>query len=71
MSKLLGIALIIGGTLVGLILFWLMNIYLDEQRFSAGTAVVFIVVTFLLFVIPQWLIGFYLVRQKNDHSKPL
>lgn len=67
MNKLLGFALIIGGTLVGLILLWLLNIYWQEQRFSAGTAVAFIIVTFLIFVIPQWVIGFYLVKHKNDH----
>ena len=65
MSKFLGFALIIGGTLVGLILLWLMNIYWQEQRLSAGTAVAFIIVSFLLFVIPQWVIGFFLVKQKS------
>lgn len=65
MSKFLGFALITGGTLVGLILLWLMNTYWQEQRLSTGTAVAFIIVSFLLFVIPQWVIGFFLVKQKR------
>lgn len=70
MTKLLGIALLIGGSIIGLILLWLMNIYINEQKLSMATAVAFILITFFLLVIPQWIIGIYLVKTDKNHSDP-
>jgi len=67
MTKILGIALLIGGTIVGVILLWLMRVYLNEQRLSTATAVAFLIISFILFVIPQWALGIYLVKTINDH----
>jgi hypothetical protein len=70
MTKLLGIALLTGGSIIGLILLWLMNIYIDEQKLSLATAVAFLIVSFLLLVIPQWAFGYYLIKTGNNDRYP-
>jgi len=62
MEKFLGIILIIGGLLVGGVLFWLMNLYAAEGLLSIGLAFIAGLAGFLLLVLPQWLLGVYLLR---------
>lgn len=70
MQKLLGAGLIIGGTLVGLILLWLMNIYVTEDKLSTTMAIFSLILGFILIVIPQWAIGFYIIKSGKSHSEP-
>lgn len=68
MFKLLGVALIVGGLLVASVITWLMWWYVAEELLAGQTAVIGAGVGLLLFVLPQWILGVYLLwpnsRQK-------
>lgn len=61
MGKFLSFVLFIGGVLVSIVLIWLMNLYVAEGFFSQPVAVIAAALGILLFVLPQWGLGFYLL----------
>lgn len=62
MQKLLGIALLIGGFLVGGIVVWLMALYVEEGLLEGGTAVIGTIIGLLLLALPQFILGVTLLR---------
>ena len=56
-SRLLGIALIAGGAIVGVIMMILMSNYASEGKFTSTTATI----AFILLVLPQIGLGVYLI----------
>lgn len=61
LSKLLGIALIAGGAVVGVILMVLMSGYAASGQLSSTTATLLVMAALLLFVLPQIALGVYLI----------
>lgn len=61
MQKLLGLALIIGGFLVGGIVVWLMALYVGEGLLDGVTAVIGTIFGMLLLALPQFILGGYLL----------
>ena len=70
MHKLLGIALLIGGSIVGIILLWLMILYLNEGLLSVTAVIIGIIAGFGLLVMPQWVIGIYMLKAGQEDSNP-
>lgn len=62
MQRFLGIALLIGGLLVGLIVLWLMWLYANEELLATGTAVTGALAGLLILALPQFILGVYLLR---------
>jgi hypothetical protein len=60
-QRLLGIALITGGTLVGIIIMALMASYVRSGHFTAATATFGVIIALLLGVLPQFGLGAYLI----------
>ena len=60
-SRLFGIALIAGGTIVGIILMILMSNYASSDIFTSKTATIITIMAFLLLVLPQIGLGTYLI----------
>jgi hypothetical protein len=60
-SRLLGIALIAGGAIVGIVLMVLMSTYAGEGTFTPTTAAIGVIVAFILLVLPQFGLGVYLI----------
>ena len=61
MSRLLGIALIAGGALVGIIMMILMSNYASEGTVTSATATIAIIAAFIILVLPQIGLGVYLI----------
>ena len=67
MGKFLGIALIVGGLVVGIIVVVLMNVYRSEGNLTAGAATLGMALGLLILVLPQWGFGaFFLWRGQQD-----
>jgi hypothetical protein len=62
MHKLLSIALLIGGLLVGGVILWLMRLYVAEGLLSGATAVTLSLIGLLLCALPQFILAAYLQR---------
>ncbi len=62
MERLLAITLFIGGTLVGAVILWLMNLYARDGRLAPAVAIIGAILGLLLFVCPQWVVGWYLLK---------
>ncbi len=62
MHKFLGIALCIGGLLIGGIIVWLMWLYALEDRLTDITAVAGAILGLLVLSLPQFILGAYLLR---------
>ncbi|PID85398.1 MAG: hypothetical protein CSB13_08285 [Chloroflexi bacterium] len=60
-SRLLGIALIAGATIVGIIIMILMSNYAQTGTFASSEAILFVIIAFLLLVLPQISLGLYLI----------
>jgi hypothetical protein len=60
MGRTLGIILLIGGTLVALVIGWLMLTMSGEGSTTSSGAVLGFALAFLVLVLPQWAIGAYL-----------
>ena len=60
-SRLFGIALIAGGTIVGIIMMILMSNYASNGIFTPATATIATIVAFILLVLPQIGLGVYLI----------
>ncbi len=60
MGRTLGIILLIGGTLVALVIGWLMLTMSSEGSTTGSGAVLGFTLAFLVLVLPQWAIGAYL-----------
>lgn len=60
-SRLLGIALITGGVIVGLIMIVLMSNYASEGKFTTIGATMAVIAAFILIVLPQIGLGVYLI----------
>ena len=75
-EKLLGIALIAGGALVGIIVMVLMSGYARSGDFSTGAATIGVILGFVLLVLPQMGLGVYLIwhdiqTEKNDSDESI
>lgn len=68
MGKTLGIILIIGGIVVGGIIFALMSVYRSEGSLTAGAATLGIVIGFLVLVLPQLGFGAYLLMRGRQEA---
>jgi multisubunit Na+/H+ antiporter MnhE subunit len=66
MHKLLSIALIIGGLLVGGVILWLMRLYVAEGLLSGVTAVILSLIGLLLFALPQFILAAYLLYTRKQ-----
>ena len=60
-SRLLGIALIAGGTIVGIIMMILMSNTASEGKFTSAAATITVIAAFILLVLPQIGLGVYLI----------
>jgi hypothetical protein len=60
-SRLLGIALIAGGTIVGIIMMVLMSNYAGEGKFTPTSATIGVIAAFIFLVLPQLGLGVYLI----------
>jgi hypothetical protein len=60
-TRLLGIALIAGGTIVGIVLILLTSNYVSGGTLSTTTATLAVIVSFLFLVLPQIGLGAYLI----------
>jgi len=60
-ERLLGIALIAGGALVGVVVIVLLSGYARNGGMTAVAATIGVVIAFLLFVLPQFAFGVYLI----------
>lgn len=60
-QRLLGIALITGGTFVGIIIMALMASYVRSGHFTTATATFGVIIALLLLVLPQFALGVYLI----------
>lgn len=69
MGKTLGIALIIGGTLVGIIIIWLGNIYLQQGDLDSRTVVISTAFGIILLVLPQISFGIYLWLRERQYTE--
>ncbi len=68
MGKTLGIILIIGGIVVGGIIFALMSVYRSEGSLTSGAATLGIVLGFLVLVLPQLGFGAYLLMRGRQEA---
>lgn len=59
--RLLGIALIAGGTTVGIAMMVLMSSYVGTDNLTAATATIIVIIAFILLVLPQLGLGAYLI----------
>lgn len=67
MGRFLGIALLVGGLLVGIVIVNLMNTYRAEGTLSAGAATLGTALFLIVLVLPQWGFGaFFLWRGQQD-----
>ncbi len=72
-SRLLGIALIAGATIVGIVMMVLMSNYAQAGTLTPSGATLFVIIAFLLLVFPQFGLGIYLIwdsLQEKDLSSP-
>jgi hypothetical protein len=60
-TRLLGIALIAGGTIVGIVMMILMSNYAREGIFTPTNATLAVVTSFIFLVLPQIGLGVYLI----------
>jgi hypothetical protein len=60
-SRLFGIALIAGGTIVGLLIMVLMSNYASDGKFTTASATLAVIAAFILLVLPQIGLGIYLI----------
>lgn len=60
-SRLLGIALIAGGAIIGVIMMLLMSNYASKDKFTPTGATIAVIATFILLVLPQIGLGVYLI----------
>ena len=60
-SRLIGIALIARGTLIGLIIIGLISNYATTGIFPAATATIAVIAAFIFLVLPQIGLGTYLI----------
>jgi uncharacterized membrane protein YcaP (DUF421 family) len=60
-SRLFGIALIAGGTIVGIVLMILMSNYAKNGVFTSTTATIITIAAFIILVLPQIGLGSYLI----------
>ncbi|MGB4873278.1 MAG: hypothetical protein WBP47_24725 [Candidatus Promineifilaceae bacterium] len=69
-QRLLGIALIGGGVLVGMVVMVLFNGYANNGAVTAVTAIFAIILSFLLLVLPQLTLGIYLIWHDSQQIDP-
>ncbi len=69
LGRFLGIALIVGGILVGIIIAVLMTTYRAEGRLSAGGMVLGMALGFIVLVLPQFVIGALLIWKGGADTK--
>ena len=69
-QRLLGIALIGGGVLVGVVVMVLFNGYANNGAVTAGTAIFAIILSFLVLVLPQLTLGVYLIWHDSQQIDP-
>jgi hypothetical protein len=69
MGRTLGIILLIGGTLVALVLGFLMVTYSREGSLSSGAAVLGFALGFLVLVLPQWGVGAYMLWKGGQEAQ--
>ncbi len=75
-QRLLAIALIIGGSLVGIVIMFMMSSYVRSGHFSTAVATLAVIIAFILLVLPQFALGIYLIwhnlqseaNEKKDES---
>lgn len=68
-QRLLAIALIIGGALVGIVIMFMMASYARSGHFSTAAATIGVIVAFMLFVLPQFGLGIYLIWHSLQNEK--
>ena len=69
-QRLLGIALIAGGVLVGVVVMVLLNGYANDGAVTAVTATFGVILGFLLLVLPQLVLGVYLIWHDSQQIDP-
>ena len=69
-QRLLGIALIAGGVLVGVVVMVLLNGYANDGAVTAVTATFGVILGFLLLVLPQLVLGVYLIWHDSQPIDP-
>ncbi len=69
-QRLLGIALIAGGVLVGMVVMVLFNGYANDGAVTAVTATFGVILGFLLLVLPQLALGVYLIWHDSQPIDP-
>jgi len=62
MARILGVALLSGSLLVGGILLWLTNVYMTEGLVSTAVGLTGAAMGILLLVLPQFVLGVYLLK---------
>mgnify|MGYP001813632763 FL=1 len=68
MGRTWGIILLIGGTLVAIVIGWLMLVYNREGSTSSGASALGFTLAFLVLVLPQWGVGAYLLWKDNQEA---
>ncbi|MFN2136349.1 MAG: hypothetical protein ACK2UK_10365 [Candidatus Promineifilaceae bacterium] len=69
MGRTIGIILLIGGTIVALVLGFLMLTYSREGSLSSGAAVLGFTLGFLVLVLPQWGVGGYMLWKGGQEAQ--
>lgn len=69
-ERLLGIALIAGGALVGGVLIVLLSGYAQSGRMTAVTATIAVILGLIFLVLPQLALGIYLIWHDVRQSSP-
>ena len=68
MGRILGVILIVGGTLVGVVIVYLMSIYHNEGSLTTETAVLGATLGILILVLPQLGFGVFLFLQDKQEQ---
>ncbi len=69
-ERILGVALVAGGALVGVVIIVLLNGYAQDGRLTAVTATIAVILGFLLLVLPQFALGVYLIWHDVQYRPP-